>query len=360
MITETYIPLLNSPATNLFGQIDVREEDFLREEVRQEEDFQREEVKREEIKREGDFNIELDSTAEVARISHGDLTVHFEGYHDLKAPISIGVHKLFDILMCQLTKQNGHKTSSPDALVKVSLDDYMALTGIRDTKSSKDEARKAIKNYLDTLSRISLEWTEEQSTRVKTAEGNTVKRKVPKIYSKQKLLENCSFEKGVIRAEFSMGIVQYLVNHSFITQYPVALLRLDNRKIVAYYLGKKLCYHYGLMNNVHRQCNDLISVKSLVKATPVLSPDRRELSHWKRDILAVFEKSMDTLKGERIIDEKIKIIDDWRYCLAKRQPISDTTAAKKTYDKFSELYVDFKIDSFPLPTPKQQRFPKAS
>ena len=324
MADNCYMPLFNSTVTNLLGQVNVQKNDPAAVRTK---------------------------LSHSAKIYHDDLCVTIENFGGLSAPLSIGALKILDILLLKLTKQNGIKTKNPNPVVKVFWEDYMALLQIPDAKNTRDEARKNLKKYLDTLARVSLAYTETCMTKAKDTGGETGRNKKTEKRLDCKLFESCVLQKGVILARFSSELVEHLVGHSYITQYPAALLRLSVREAAAYYLGKKLCFNYGLIKNVAHNRNDFISVKSLLKATPTLALNSKDASHWRRDVLSVFQKSMDTLKDEGIIC-------DWHFRLAKRQPIDNVDAALKTFEIFSEkMFVEYKINDFPLPVPKQRKPP---
>lgn len=324
MTNDCYIPLLNSTVTNLLGQMNVQKNDLA---------------------------ALRDKWSHNAKVFHDDLCITVENFGSLKAPLSVGALKALDILFLQLTAQNGIKTQNPDPVVKVFGEDYMALLQIPYTKNARDEARKNLKNYLDTLARISMDYTETSTIRAKADGREKGRSKKTQKRLSWKLLKCYALQKGVIMAEFSSELVEHLVGHSYITQYPAALLRLSVREAAAYYLGKKLCFNYGLIKNVANNRNDFISVKSLLKATPVLSVNSKDASHWRRDVLGVFENAMNMLQREGIIDQ-------WCYRLARKQPVDDIDAALKSFEIFSEkMFVEYKINDFPLPVPKQRKLP---
>lgn len=324
MANDCYMPLFNSTVTNLLGQVNVQKNDSAAVRTK---------------------------LSHNAKIYHNNLGITIEDFSSLKAPLSVGALKVLDILLLELTKQNGIKTKNPNPVVKVFWEDYMALLQIPDTKNTRDETRKNLKKYLDTLARVSLAYTETCMTKAKDTGGKTGRSKKTEKRLDCKLFESCVLQKGVILARFSSELVEHLVGHSYITQYPATLLRLSVREAAAYYLGKKLCFNYGLMKNVAHNRNDFISVKSLLKATPILGLNCKDASHWQRDVFGVFENAMNTLQREGIIDQ-------WCYRFAKRQPVDDIDTALKSYEKFSEkLFIEYTIKNFPLPTPKKRKPP---
>ena len=324
MANDCYLPLFNSTATNLLGQLSVQKNDAAVVPIR---------------------------FTNQAQIRNDGLCVTIEDFANLRAPLSVGTLKVLDVLLLQLTEQNGIKTKNPDSLVKVFLDDYMSLLQVPETKNARDEARKNLKNYLNTLARISLDYMETSTIKAKADGRDTSRSKKTEKRLDCKLFESCVLQKGVILAKFSPELVEHIIGHSYITMYPSALLHLSVREAVTYYLGKKLCFNYGLVKNVANNRNNFISVKSLLKATPVLRVNSKDASHWRRDVLTTFENAMNTLQQKGVIDE-------WRYSYAKRQTVNDLDDALKSYEKFSEkLFIEYTIKNFPLPTPKKRKLP---
>ena len=100
-----------------------------------------------------------------ATIEKGDFKVFIEKYSNKKS-LKVGVVKLLDILAIKLTKLNHYKAKDANTLkrtVTFSLDEYMTYLDIKDVK----DARKRLKEALDTLYSISLEWEEKSRGEVK-------------------------------------------------------------------------------------------------------------------------------------------------------------------------------------------------
>lgn len=321
MEQEKYLPMLNGPGTNLFGQVEIRQTD----------------IKQANIKSDV-HRIRVNSFDGCATVQHGDLTLYIDESHELEADLSVGAHKLFDLLVWQLTQQNSRKSSSPNVSVELSLDDYMAMCSniplSKIGKSSKDTARKLVKKYLKVLSRVNIKWEE---TVGKDTSG----------YQRQRLLDGWTYEQGIIKCSFSEKLAKYLTTHAYITQYPSALLRLDARNSTAYYLGKKLSFHYGLSSNVRNHRNNTISIASLIDATPSLHVES-DPSHWKRNVRDTFERSMNDLVEAGVIDK-------WGYRLGRNQHNVNIAVAAPTYAKFLKLYINFEIQDFPLPVAKKRK-----
>lgn len=159
-----------------------------------------------------------------------------------------------------------------------------------------------------------------------------------------KLLAWYEIKRGIIRADFTTDLAAYLT-HAFVTWFPMELLRLNGKNSNAYYIGKKLAYHYDLRQNVNRGVNSCISVSSLLSSTPDIqcqSIMEQDSGHWSRRIRTPLEKALDALQD-------VGVIDKWNYCYGKKKLIQNLAAETSSFSQFSKLYVSFAIKDFPLP-----------
>ncbi|MGZ1011785.1 RepB family plasmid replication initiator protein, partial [Streptococcus thermophilus] len=69
---------------------------------------------------------------------------------------------MLDILAIKFANSNHYKAKNPNRTVTFSLDEYMTLLDIKDIK----DARKRLKEALNTLYSISLEWEEKSKGKV--------------------------------------------------------------------------------------------------------------------------------------------------------------------------------------------------
>lgn len=269
-------------------------------------------------------NPEIDEITGMATITEGSLTVFIERYNNLTGGLRVSTHKLLDAFTIVLTGQNHFRGEGPmETLVTIPLEDYMHQCGIPLTKASKDKTRRKVKEDLEALYNTSIEWTESAGN-----EGM-------KDYAKMRVISMHSIRAGKIIMRFSEDMARYLT-HAYVMQYPMELFRLDERNPNTYYLGKKLLLHNSIENNRRRKTANLLSVKSLLEATPeiptyeeVMQGDR----HLERRIIQPFENALNAL-GDTIT---------WEYAGAKGVPLGEEALAKFTYDVFVKSYVKFEL-----------------
>lgn len=266
----------------------------------------------------------VDAITGEGTITHQGLKVSIDKYNELARELRISTHKLFDALTLQLTKQNTYRGRADkiQRVVVLPIETYMQLCGIPPTKASKDRIRIKLKEDMETLFRISLEWQEPK------------RNKQPSFY-KLRICDKIGIKGGNIEFSFTQEIAEYLVN-SFITQYPLALMKLDERKINSYALGKVLARHNSMESNQRRGTANIISVEALLKYLPDI-PTYEQIQASNRAaearIQIPFENALDSLS----------FMLRWEYCNAKGVPLTEQQLHDTSYNNFIKLYIKFEI-----------------
>lgn len=268
---------------------------------------------------------EIDEITGLAKISTGSLTVFIEQYNALSSGLRISTHKLLDMLTIALTEQNDYRGKGElHTLVSLPLVDYMDKCGIPQTKTSKDKARRKVREDLETLYNISIEWSEN------TGRGGDVKE-----FAKTRICDMIAIRNGNIMMNFSKSITDYLTN-AYIMQYPVSLFRTDERNPNSFYLGKKLLQHNSIQNNQKKGTANIISVRKLLENTPdiptydeVMQKDR----HLDQRIIQPFQNGLDALSN----------IISWEYTNRKGEPLSEEQLEHFNYGVFIDCFVKFEV-----------------
>lgn len=267
-----------------------------------------------------------------ATIENGDFKVFIEKYSNKKT-LKVGVVKLLDILAIKLTKLNHYKAKDANALkrtVTFSLDEYMTYLGIKDVK----DARKRLKEALDTLYSISLEWEEKSRGEVKN-------------YTKMRICESQGINRGIASFTFTADMANYL-NQAYIMQYPLELLAISERNPNAYPIARKLALHHSIDNNHKKGTANIISVAKLLEVAPEIpniEAVRRVNGSWSERIRGSLEKALDALEG----------IVSWEYSNSKSVPLTDTQLDLSDYETFIKLFVKFDIKGAPDPTERLKK-----
>lgn len=272
----------------------------------------------------------IDDITGRATLNSGTLTVFIEKYNDLTGKLRLSTHKLLDICTIALTAQNEYRPESSshelNTTVVIPLEDYMTKCGIPLTKVSKDKTRRRVKEDLETLYNMSLEWSEPFGRHERD-------------FTRMRVCDVVGVKNSNIIMNFSQPITRYLT-HAYIMQYPAELLKIDERNPTGYYLGRKMIMHYGIYNNIKRGNRDIISVRALLEHAydipsykTVMESDR----HVEKRIIEPFEKSLDSL-GAML---------SWYYCNAGGEALTEVQLEKMSYQVFISSYIKYTVSNFP-------------
>ena len=263
-------------------------------------------------------------TDNEATIENGDFKVFIEKYSNKKS-LKVGVVKLLDILAIKFAKSNHYKAKNPNRTVTFSLDEYMTYLDIKDVK----DARKRLKEALDTLYSISLEWEEK-------SKGKVIN------YAKMRICEAQGIKRGIASFTFTADMANYL-NQAYIMQYPLELLAISERNPNAYPVARKLALHHSIDNNHKKGTANIISVAKLLEVAPeipTIEAVRAVNGSWSERIKGALEKALDA----------IDCIISWEYSNSKGVPLTDKQIDISDYETFIKLFVKFNIKGAPDPT----------
>ena len=267
-----------------------------------------------------------------ATIEKGDFKVFIEKYSNKKT-LKVGVVKLLDILAIKLTKSNHYKAKDANTLkrtVTFSLDEYMTYLDVKDVK----DARKRLKEALDTLYSISLEWEEKSRGEVKN-------------YTKMRICESQGINRGIASFTFTADMANYL-NQAYVMQYPLELLAISERNPNAYPIARKLALHHSIDNNHKKGTANIISVAKLLEVAPEIpniEAVRKVNGSWSERIRGLLEKALDALEG----------IVSWEYSNSNSVPLTDKQLELSDYETFIKLFVKFDIKGAPDPTERLKK-----
>lgn len=264
-----------------------------------------------------------------ATIENGDFKVFIEKYSKEKKP-KVGVVKLLDILAIKFAKSNHYKAINPNRTVTFSLDEYMTLLGIKDIK----DARKRLKEALNTLYSISLEWEEKSGDKVIN-------------YAKMRICEAQGIERGIASFTFTTRMAQYL-NQSYIMQFPLELLAISERNPNAYPIARKLALHHSMDNNHKRGTANIISVAKLLEVAPEIpniDTVRSANGSWSVRIKGKLEKALDAIGS----------VVSWEYSNTKGAPLTDKQLEIADYETFIKLFIKFNIKGAPDQTERLKK-----
>lgn len=270
----------------------------------------------------------LDAYTKTATIEQGTLKVFIDSYSELTGGLRTSTHKLLDACTLALTQQNNYrdKNGTLNPCVTIPLERFMELCGIPLTKPSKDKTRRKVKEDLETLYHISLEWTETSGNKTRD-------------FAKMRLCDKVALVRGNIVFSFSPDMARYLTN-AYLMQYPIELLKVDERNPNAYPVGRKLLLHNSIDNNKRKGTANILSVKSILEVCPDIPTYEQVLAtgrQLEQRIRTPFEIALNSHSS----------FIRWEYCNSKGVPLTEEQLQATDYSTFINLYIKFDVLGVP-------------
>lgn len=294
--------------------------------------------------------MQKDPYSEAASITSKDVKLIIREIDKISGKMGVSTHKLLSTAIAEFTSVNNTGLGSQRDLrtgrVLIPLKPYAAKCGYdvyehpatsaedaeKEAKRAKialDNARRKIKKDLQMLLSAKLSWEEE----VKGSLRN---------FDEINILGRGSIRNGKILVEFSNSMAEYLMQMP-LTQYPTALLMVDERNNSAYSMGLQMAEHYSIDNNQIVGTANLLKVKTLLKYTtiPTIEEMRAQRKSWEERIKEPFEKALDELT-------RCGLLADWRYSKSKGKELTFEEATNFVeYEDWAETLVWFELKDAP-------------
>lgn len=245
----------------------------------------------------------------------------FEDYDDLIGKIGPTASHLYLALSIELAKSN---TNS----IRLPLDQYMQMRGLRDKKTARDQARKD----LETLVSIRVEFREKRRGK----QGD---------YLNIRLSGGTQgIVNGVIVFNFNTDYFNYVKQNKALP-IPKGILLLNQNKNPHSQFFLITITNLKVMNR-YKDNEDIISVKTLLKATQLPKyEDIKKSGRIAQRIIEPFERDMDALKNTVL----------WDYCGPKGAQVDGPT----NYEEFITSLVKITwVEPFPEPKNSSKSTPK--
>lgn len=293
--------------------------------------------------------LEENKINQTASVTSGEVKLVVRDFDQLSGTLGVSTHKLLSTAIAGFTNLNntglGNQRDLRTGRVIIPLEEYALRCGYdvlehitntpeeakREAKRAKnalDNARKKIKKDILLLRRSGLTW--EEKIKGKTGDFVDVG-----------ILGAGAIRNGSILLEFTSSIAEYLIQLP-LTQYPVALLGVDERNNNAYSMGLKMAEHYNLDNNQTKGTAQLLKVKTLLNYTnlPSITDIRKQRKGWEERIKEPFETSLDALTACGLLEE-------WKYTHSKGVDLTDEEASFTSYEDWEETLVHFTLKNAP-------------
>ena len=298
--------------------------------------------------------IEKDLIAQSGSIKAGEVKLIVREIDKLSGKLGVSTHKLLSMGIACFTDQNhtglGNNKGLRALRVSFPLQEYALACGydvIEHPVATQEEAKKeaqrvenAIKNArrkikkdLQLLLASTLTWEEKVKGKVGNFDGINI-------------LGRASLKNGEILMEFSGSMAEYLVQLP-LTQYPIALLGIDERNPNAYLMGLKMNEHFNMDNNQIRGTAQSLRVVKLLSwgNFPSLDSAGVKKNGWEARIKEPFETALDVLTGT--------YLEDWYYSHSKGVRLTDEEATSfSSFEKWANTLVHFTLKDAPDHTPR--------
>lgn len=221
--------------------------------------------------------------------------------------------KLLDILTCGLDSSNVSRW------VEVTFEEFLRLAGYTVTESSKNALRPRLKESVEILEALSMDWTEK--------EGRYIHRGV-------KLFDEITCRNGRVCACFSEAMARYLRGCPSML-LPLPLLSVSGKSPHCYPLGRRCLVHNAANKGQEPQ---VIRVRSLLAVCPRI-PRTEPGEKWspsilERKVIAPFTAAMNILAALDILK--------WKF----QEPV-----CRDGYDGFADSKIEFRVPDAAPPTP---------
>lgn len=282
----------------------------------------------------------------TGKISKAEVDLVFEKFSELKGTLGISTHKLLIRAISEFANNNhiGKNSEVKNTNVYIPLNEYGKQCGYdleKHAKNTEEEQkkedervnnayhnlRKKINKDLSVLSSATLSFKEK------------IKGKPVDFYDLH-LIQAKGIARGYIHLEFSNNLAKYLMELP-LTQYPTALLSIDERNTNAYNIGIKMSEHGNNYNNISKGTANLLKVKSLLAVTnlPDINESAVKKNGWTERIKEPLENALETLV-------QCGILNDWEYTKPKGVEMTYKEATNfATYYDWEDTLICFTLNN---------------
>lgn len=268
-----------------------------------------------------------------ATFNQGTVQMVIEGYNNLISNLRPSTAKLLDVLALKLTDQNTFNAKKEQIKldIEISLSEYAELKGMTLSKSNKDKLRQEASRDLELLRVAALRWGDRKT-----------KKRVNQPFTN--ITSSGEVRNSVIYYRFNLDFASLLIG-AYTAFFPLNLLKLDERNVNLYAVGRKLFEHYCNIENIELNRNNIIRVATILKVCngmptyeEVMASDRR----IKDRIILPVEKILYTLK------EVCGYL--WEYCGSEKATLTEEQREglkNSDYSVFKTMYIHYEIPNMP-------------
>ena len=260
-------------------------------------------------------NAQVNPITDVATLESDKLSLSLTDFSKMTGGLKTTTHKLLDAIISVFTESGANSPT-----VRLPLDAYMAMCGLRDKK----EARGQVKSDLNTLLHLSLNYSSGS--------------KWDSDYMDVMISSAAGIVRGVITFEFSNTFYETLKRYGYMP-YPRQIWTLNPQyNPNSYYFLRKITEHKHM--NHGKSNEDIISVRTLISAAPLFPKyeDIQKSGQVEQRIIRPFERDMNAL-SETIA---------WSYYHDTGEALSPEEQKDMNYSLFSTLMLHISWQNYPV------------
>ena len=262
---------------------------------------------------------------------------------------NVGARKLLDIVLTRITKLLPYDNPTPENIVKIfgvkiTLDEYMQICGLKDRRNAKEQFRAAAEALTNIY--LKFDYLKYFSNRRKKPVLVHFNYHLFEGFDETRTLNVDPIVHSEINFDMSIRVLEYLGARRLSPLNFKIFLINSHKHPHAYNMARKLYEHYNL--NVDKGPVRL-SVASLREACPDL-PRNEEVQgrHHRQLILEPFDRDLSALCD-------IYELVNWHYCNAGGEPITDEQLANFDFEDWENWLIEFTLPDYPPREAPQKR-----
>ncbi len=235
------------------------------------------------------------------KIAQVKACVYMENYEEVTAHSNGGyrlnTYRLLDFLIWQLDVSNRPPDSEDEYIsplctqLTLPLEQYIRCCGYEAeiTASKRKDSQKEVQKDLRLLCATQIGWDDGGAVRI---------------------LDTGCVRNGQIIVDFSQRMATHLLQKCPYMWYPLKLMQLSGKSLLAYSLGRSMALHSSIINNQWRGTDQTYSVRRLLqycRSLPTLDEVQARNGNYRQAIIRPFTAALDRLEDLEIIGWNWKI-----------------------------------------------------
>lgn len=245
----------------------------------------------------------------------------------------------FYYLLCSFTRNVSYKQKNltkEDYEIYFDVEAYLTARGKEINTNNKKNLMREVKQYYETLKRITLDFEEYDYNE-----------KGPKKYNLELFAGKGSTESFIKRSKnyffiLNPFLAEYLTEKSFISYFPNNAFNIDiKRHPNALSITNKLSVLYSM--NYWKSNKGLVSLKNLLSSISDI-PSYEKVSKSNR---AYFARIIEPLENDLDYLQELNILTKWEWANKKREVLTDEQLKSYDYKALENCFLSYELADYP-------------